>query len=228
MTPRVRRIAGAVVVLIALLFIGRWTVFYVAERWWAATISPDAASFLVRWQLLGLALDAGAILAASAWFAVQALLVARVIASVQVTHRLGNVQLREAIPTRLLLAAAVAAGILLGLITGAGAHTWREPIALAWQGVRYGVMDPFLHEDLGTFVVQVPVWDLGLRFAALLGVLGLVFCVVLYAGLGAVRREQRTLVVHADARRHLGVLAGFVALVIGAGSMIVIFGMGFT
>src|SRR4029077_3963622 len=110
------------------LFAGRWTVAFVAERWWAATISPAAAAFVSHWQLLGVALDAGAIILASAWFAVQALLVARVVASVQVTHRFGDLQLREAIPTRVLLAAAVAAGVLLGLIAGAGAHAWREPI----------------------------------------------------------------------------------------------------
>lgn len=220
MTPRLRRLVAAVVVLIALLFAGRWTVSFVAERWWATTISPAAASFVGSWQLLGLALDAGAILAASAWFAVQALLVARVVASVQVTHRFGDLQLREALPTRLLLAAAVTAGILLGLIAGAGAHAWREPIALAWQGVTYGVKDPFLHQDLGTFVAQLPAWDLGHRFAVLLALLGLAFCITLYAGIGAVRREQRAVVVHPDARRHLGALVAFVALVIGAGYLL--------
>jgi hypothetical protein len=220
MRPGLRRLIGAVAIVIALLFAGRWTVAFVAERWWAATLSPAAASFVGRWQLLGIALDAGAIILASAWFAVQALLVARVVASVQVTHRFGDLQLREAIPTRVLLVAAVAAGVLLGLIAGAGAHAWREPIALAWQGVTYGVKDPFLNEDLGTFVAQLPAWDLGHRFAALLALLGLGFCLVLYAGIGALRVERRTLVVHPDARRHLGMLVAFVALVIAAGYLL--------
>ncbi|HET6194982.1 MAG TPA: UPF0182 family protein, partial [Acetobacteraceae bacterium] len=102
----------------------------------------------------------------------------------------------------------------------AGAHAWREPIALAWQGVTYGVKDPFLNEDLGTFVAQLPAWDLGHRFAALLALLGLGFCVALYAGIGALRVERRTLVVHPDARRHLGILVAFVALVIAAGYLL--------
>jgi hypothetical protein len=217
MRPNLRRLLGAVAIVIALLFLGRWTVAFVAERWWAATISPAAAAFVARWQLLGSALDAGAIVVASAWFAVQALLVARVVASVQVTRRFGDLQLREAIPTRVLLVAAVAAGVLLGLIAGAGAHAWREPIALAWQGVTYGVKDPFLNEDLGTFVAQMPAWDLGHRFASLLALLGLGFCLALYAGIGALRIERHALVVHLDARRHLGILVAFVALVIAAG-----------
>ena len=220
MTPRVRRLAGAVAVLIALLLAGRWTASFVAERSWAATISPSAASFVSRWQLLGVALEAGAIVAASLWFAIQALLVARVIASVQVTRRFGDLQLREAIPTRLLLAGAASAGILLGLVAGAGAHAWREPIALAWQGVTYGVKDPLLNRDLGVFVAQLPVWDLGHRFVEILALLGLAFCTALYVGIGAVQREHGAVVIHPDARQHLGVLLAFVALVIGAGYLL--------
>ena len=36
MTARTRRYVGAAVALVALLLLGRWTVAFVAERWWAA------------------------------------------------------------------------------------------------------------------------------------------------------------------------------------------------
>jgi hypothetical protein len=220
MTARTRRVIGTLFVVVAFLFIARWSVSFVAERWWAATISPSATAFVTSWQLLGLALDAGAIVMASIWFAIQALLVARAIASVQVAHRFGNLQLREAVPTRVLLGGAIASGILLGLIAGAGAHSWREPILLAWQGVHYGVTEPLLKLDVGVIVGQLPAWDLFHRFAALLAVLGLALCLALYSGIGALRRDKGTLSVHPDARRHLGVLLAFVAIVIAVGYLL--------
>ncbi len=221
MTPRARRYIGALAVLVAVLFVGRWSVEFVAERWWAATISPATASFVTNWQLLGLALDVGAILIATVWFAIQALLVARAIASVQVTHRLGDLQLREAVPTRLLLGGAIASGVLLGLIAGAGAHAWRTPMVLASRGVTYGIRDPLLNLDIGVFVSQLPAWDLMHRFAVLLGVLGLGFCFALYSGIGAMRRERGTITMHLDARRHMGVLLSVVALTIAVGYRLV-------
>jgi len=217
MTSRTRRLLGAAVVLVLLLFAGRWSVELLAERWWAATIAPSAATFVTRWRLLGVGLDAAAMVIAAIWFALQALLVARAIASVQVTRRLGNLQLREAVPTRLLLAGAVGSGILLGLIAGAGAHEWRDPMLLSAQGVRYGLTDPLLNLDVGVYVSQLPVWDLLHRFATLLVFLGLLFCVMLYASIGAMSRDQQRVSVHADARRHLGVLLGLAALTIAMG-----------
>lgn len=217
MTPRTRRWLGAAVALVLLLFAGRWSVELVAERWWAATIAPSAAAFVTRWRLLGVGLDAAAMVIAAVWFALQALLVARAIASVQVTRRLGNLQLREAVPTRLLLAGAVGSGILLGLIAGAGAHEWRSPMILSAQGVRYGLTDPLLNLDVGVYVAQLPVWDLLHRFASLLVLLGLLFCVMLYAGIGAMSRDQHRVNIHADARRHLGVLLALAALTIAMG-----------
>ena len=216
MTPRLRRLTAGLAVLIVALFVGRWTVAFLTEHWWASSISAATGSFVATWRLLGLAIDAGAILVASAWFALQALLVARVVASVQVTHRFGDIQLREVIPTRWLLLAGVTAGILLGSIAGAGAHAWRDPIALAWHGVSYGIKDPILSEDLGVYLAQLPAWELAHRFAALLAVLGLAFCAALYGGIGALSIERRTLVLHPDARRHLGVLCSALALAIGA------------
>jgi hypothetical protein len=221
MTPRTRRLIGAIVAAFAVLFVGRWTVELVAERWWAATISSSAASFVTGWRLLGLALDVGAIVVASTWFALHALLVARTITSVQVSHRLGNLQLREAVPVRFLLAGAIASGVLLGLIAGSGAHAWREPMVLAWQGAHYGVVDPLLHEDIGVFTAQLPAWDLGLRFLVLLVVLGIGFCAALYGGIGAIRRTGRYAVtLHPDAQRHLGGLLAALAGVIAVGYLL--------
>ena len=46
MSPRALRLAAAFLLVVALLFAGRWAAALVAERWWAAEISPDAAGFV--------------------------------------------------------------------------------------------------------------------------------------------------------------------------------------
>ncbi len=211
---------GSIALVVALLYIGRWSVAFLSERWWAATISGPAAGLVVRWRLLGVALDIAAITVASCWFSLQALLVARTVATVSVSRQLGNLQLREAVPTRFLWMAGVGTGVLLGLITGAGARNWRAPVALAAQGLRYGVVDPLLGEDVGLYVAQLPVWDLAFNFAITLVLLGIVVTVMLYVGIGGIKREVRGLQIHPDARRHLGWLLAVLALVIASGYLI--------
>ncbi|MES2305854.1 MAG: UPF0182 family protein [Gemmatimonadota bacterium] len=220
MTPRTRRLLSGIAVVVVLLYVGRWSVAFLTERWWAATFSPAAVSAITRWRLLGLALDGAAILIASCWFALQALLVARAVATVSVTRNIGNLQVREAIPVRYLWVAGVCTGVLLGLITGAGARAWRGPVALAWQGVHYGVVDPLLGEDFGVYVAQLPVWELAHDFAVTLIVLGLAVATMLYSGIGGIKRDQKALVVHPDARRHLGGLLTLFAGVLAAGYLI--------
>ncbi len=220
MTTRTRRWLAVAAALVLLLLAGRWVVAFLAARWWAAALAPGASAVVTRWHLLGLLLDVGAIVIASCWFAGQALLVARAIGSVQVERRIGELRVREAVPTRLLIAGAVATGVMLGLLTGAGARAWRAPLALAWQGVHYGVTDPLLGVDLGILVAQYPVWRLAHQFALTLVLLGLAFATILYAGIGAIRRRERRFELHPDARRHLGGLLALLGLLIAVGYLL--------
>ena len=58
MSRRGRRLTGcARRDCILLLFAGRWTAVLLADRWWAAELSPAAAGFLTDWHLLRLTLD---------------------------------------------------------------------------------------------------------------------------------------------------------------------------
>ena len=220
MTSRARRLATGVALLVVALFVGRWTSDLLAERWWAATISPAAVGAVTRWRLLGLALDAFAVVGAACWFALQAVVVARAVASVQPAGQVGSLRLRATVPARLLLFAAIATGVLLGLVTGAGAREWRGPVALAWQGVHYGLRDPYLRTDLGIFVSQLPLWDVAHGFITLLVVLGLCFVGMLYVSIGAIRRENAVLIVHPYARRHLGMLFVALSAVISVGYLL--------
>ena len=220
MSPRAARLLRIGVLAVLLLFIGRWAADFLATRWWAAALSPATGAFTTRWMLLGLGLDLSAIAIASVWFAAQAMLVARAIGSVQVEELVGSARIRQPIPAHVLLLAGLGLGVLLGIITGAGARAWRAPLALAWQGVTYGVTDPLLGRDLGTFVAQLPLWNLAYGFAMSLSVLGLALAVALYLAIGAIQRRHGMIEVHGDARRHLGMLLAILAVVIAVGALL--------
>lgn len=220
MTSRTRRLLGGIALVVVLLYAGRWSVALLTERWWAAVLSPAAARAVTRWRLLGLVLDGAAVLVASCWFTLQALLVARAVATVSVARNIGNIQVREAVSTRFLWIAGICTGVLLGVTTGAGARAWRGPVALAWQGVHYGVADPVLGEDLGVYVAQLPVWELAHTFVITLTLLGLAVATMLYGAIGGIKRERRDLFLHPDARRHLGALLTLFAGVVAAGYLI--------
>ncbi len=221
MTPRVRRLLRLGTLAVLVLLVGRWTVDLLATRWWSATISPAAVGFLGKWMLLGLALDLTAIGVASTWFTAQAVLVARVIATVQVERHVGTHRIREPVPLRALLFGGAALGILLGVITGAGARAWRAPLALAWQGVTYGLTDPLLGRDVGVFVAQLPWWTLVHGFGLSLVLLGLLLAAMLYLAIGAISKQPDVgFTIHPDARRHLGALLAILALVLALGALL--------
>lgn len=220
MSPRTRRLVIGISAVVLLLLLGRFMVELLATRWWARAVSPAALHLTTRWQLLGAILDLTGILVASAWFALQAMVAARAVASVQVEHRIGGVSLRELLPTRLLLAGGLMLGVLLGLITGSGAREWRLPVALALEGVHFGIADPVTGADLGTWVARLPVWELAHSFAATLVVLGLILSALLYLAIGGLRWRRPRLHLHPDARRHLGSLLVLLALVIAWGYML--------
>ena len=84
MTRRTRNLAGAVLLLVLALYAGKWLTGFLAIRWWAATISPDAVAAVTRWQLLGLALASLSVTIASIWFVVQVWMVKATINAIHV------------------------------------------------------------------------------------------------------------------------------------------------
>ena len=212
MNRRGRRLIAAIAGLVALLFVGRWLAGLLADRWWAAQISPAAVDFLTDWHILRLTLDLAGFLLASAWFIGHLLIVYRAVGSVQVRRNVANLEFREALTPGILLAVAVGAGALLGLLVGTGgAERWQQ-VALAWQGVTYGVTDPLLQHDAGLYVAQLPAWRLAHGFALLLIVLALGIVFGLYILVGAVRWLEGRPAINDHARSHLGWLLTGLAL----------------
>lgn len=214
MPGRRGRLALLAAVLVALLFLGRWSTVLLAEYWWARALSPDGAAFLTWWHLVRILLDLGGILLASAWFVGNLLVVYRTIGSVQVPRQLANLEIREALTPRMLITITVIIGVALGLAAGSGLGSLTHAVLLAWQGVHYAVADPLLHRDLGVYVSQVPLWRQLHSFLLLLALLGLGTVILSYVLVGSLRWVSGRPAVSDHARRHLGWLLALLALLI--------------
>ncbi|MBA3319443.1 MAG: UPF0182 family protein [Gemmatimonadales bacterium] len=212
MNRRGRRLIAAIAGVVTLLFVGRWAAGLLADRWWAAQISPAAVDFLTDWHVLRVTLDLAGFLLASAWFIGHLFIVYRAVGSVQIRRNVANLEFREALTPGVLLAVAVGCGALLGLLVGTGGATRWQAVALAWQGVSYGLTDPLLRHDAGLYLAQLPAWRLAHGFALLLVVFALGVVFGLYALVGAVRWLEGRPAINDHARAHLGWLLTALAL----------------
>src|SRR3989475_10823675 len=92
------------------------------------------------------------------------LFVYRAIGSVQLPRRLGDLEIVEAVPQRLLLASTVACGLVYGcLLTLGTGDAWQEA-ALAARPPTFGIADPVLHRDVGYYLARLPLTELLLSF----------------------------------------------------------------
>ncbi|HXG45105.1 MAG TPA: UPF0182 family protein [Gemmatimonadales bacterium] len=214
MSPRTVRLILGVTLVVGLLFLGRWTAGLLADRWWASQVSPAAAAFVTDWTLVRVSLEAIGVVTACAWFVGHLLVVYRAIGSVQIHRQLGNLEIREAINTRVLEAISIAAGFLLGLVVGQGVGEWAPEIILALRAVPYGQADPLLGRDIGFYVTRLPFWRLLHGHLLLLVLLALAGVLALYVVIGAVAWRDRRPAINGHARAHLGLLSAMLALVI--------------
>ena len=157
---RARRLAALLAGLVALLFAGRWTAVLLADRWWAAELSPAAVALPHRlappprrsssWPASWSRRPGSS---ATCWSST-----ARS-GSVQVRRNVANLEFREALTPASLLALAVAGrGDPRASSSGSGRVAHAPQVALGWQGVSYGALDPLLQRDLGLYVAQLPLW----------------------------------------------------------------------
>src|SRR5207247_1558989 len=123
-TPARRRRAfvWAAAALVIALVGGRWLAIETAERAWAATVTGGdlylAARDLAR-------LVQGIILLVSlTWGIGNLYIVYRAIGSVQLPRRLGDLEIVEAVPQRVLLGGTLLAGAAFGLVLALGTGDW--------------------------------------------------------------------------------------------------------
>ena len=211
---------GAAGILILGLFAGRYAAEILADRWWAAQFSPEAAAMVTRWHLAQLALGAFGAAFAIAWFVLQMLVVLRAVGSVQILRDVGGVQFREVVRPTLLRVVAVGAGLGLGLITGLSlAGAW-QAVMLAGHGVTSAMVDPLLGRGAGWYLARLPLLRLLHDFALALALLAVLAVLMFYAIMGAVRLERRRPAINDHAQRHLGLLLAVLALVLAWGFLL--------
>jgi hypothetical protein len=220
MPARGRWLVGSLAALVVLLFAGQWVADFLADRWWGAALIPEAAGFLSGIHLLRLTLDVAAVLVATAWYAGHLLIVHRAIGSVHISRQVANLEIREAVTPATLLPLAVGIGAALGVVAGLGAGRDWPVLALAWQGVTYGITDPYFHRDLGVFAAQLPLWIVLHDFARLLAWSALGAVALLYTALGALRWQRGRPAMSDHARRHIGLLLAVGALVLSWGFLL--------
>lgn len=220
MWPRRGRLVLALLAVAVLLFAGRWVASFLADGWWSAQFSPAAAELVSRIHLLRLALDVAGVLSASAWFVGNLILVTRAVGSVQVPRHVGNLEFRETLTPGLLLAGAVGAGVVLGLVVGLDSSDYWPVVSLAWRGVSYGLVDPLLARDAGFYVAQLPLWRALHSFGLLLVLVALAAVITLYTVIGAVRMMGGRVAVNDHARAHMGWLLCAFAICLGWGYLL--------
>lgn len=193
-----------------LLVGGRWLALETAERAWAATIARGnvylAARDLAR-------LTRGIILlVAVSWGTANLYYVYRAIGSVQLPRRLGDLEIVEAVPQRVLLGGTLACGIVYGLLLALGTGDWWLQALLASRPPSFGIPDPVLHRDVGYYLGELP-WAMTCKNFALLGTTTAALLVaLLYLGIGSLRFHGWRPEASAHARAHLGLVLAFLGL----------------
>jgi hypothetical protein len=206
------------VALVAVLVGGRWLALETAERAWAHTVAGGdlyvtarRLSQLVRVTLLVLSVGWGT---AHLWW------VYRAIGSVQMPRRLGDLEIVEAVPQRLLLLGTIVTGLAYGVGISWGTGDYWLTAVLASSAPRFGILDPVLHRDLGFYAGELPWQSLQQGYATLAVALILALVSFLYVGMGSLRLQQGRIAVSAYARGHLGLLAACLAATIGWGALL--------
>jgi len=199
---------------VAALFAARWLAEAVADRLWADSVGVAAAHTDIA--LLRLAIGVGAFAVAGAWYTGNLLLLYRQIGAVQVPRQVGNLEIVEHVPRRYLLIGAVATGLGLAFVTSLGTGDLWSVRALA-DAEPVGTVDPVLGRDVGYYLFELP-WLRALRgVATWLTLVAFVLLALLYAAIGAIRRQERRLVFLPFARWHLAALSGTLALALAWG-----------
>ena len=208
----------AAVVIVVLLVGGRWLALETAERAWADSVAGGSVYLAAR----DLArLFRGVVLLLSvAWGTGNLYFVYRAIGSVQMPRRLGNLEIVEAVPQRVLLAGVLVSGLLFGFILAWGTGDWWLDAALASAPPQFGAADPVLHRDLGYYVAELPWAATRQGYVLLATTTAAVLVALLYLGLGSLRFTGFRPVASPHARVHLGILLACVALALVWGAVL--------
>ncbi len=211
-----RRVAGLVVAaVLILLFGGRWLAVRYTEHAWYASLGQSGRfwALLLRaiaWQVVAAFLFTG-------WYAANTWAVYRSIGAVHLPRRLGNLEIAEAVPPRVLRAIALGVALVLGLASTYAFTDLDEYVAL-YRSVRpLGMDDPILQRDAAFYVARLPLLELLHLGAAAATIVAAGLIVGLYLLTGNLTVSGRRVRLTPHGRTHLVLLLCALGLVLAWG-----------
>jgi len=208
---RKRRLAIAVASGAILLLLGRAFVFLYTDFVWYDSLG---AAPLWREKVCDqFILFTGGLTVAFMFAYVNLSAVRHSILSLALPRRIANVEFAEAVPVRVLDATALALAAVIAVATAAALPPWTD-IARVRAGARFGESDPYHQLDLAFYTSWLPL-EMGLH-AWMIVVATTVTVVVigLYALTPSLRWRDGALRLSGYARRHVGILAAVLLLMI--------------
>lgn len=209
-----RLLLGAFLLLLFLLFVGRWGVaIYVDLLWFGSLGLTEVYWTRALWEW-GARVFAGGLAGLMTWVNFRA--VALSFQGLQVRRKFGDLEIQEQLPDAyirwgmLLTAAFGAFWFATAVPQGTGLSTM-----LLVNGGRFGVLDPVLGQDMGFYVFVLPVLQGVVTYGFVLVLFLATLAIAGYAATGAIAWTGGRIVVSRAARLHMGVLASVALLLVG-------------
>lgn len=219
-----------------------------ARRWLIAIVAGTALLLIVGQRLAGwyvdyqwyLAMDAADVWRAKAWnlillrggtFMVGTLFVfanlyavRHSVVSLVLPRRVGNLEIGEEVPGRVLVIAVTVLSVIIGALLALPHDDW-VAVELIRHGAPFGETDPFFRADLAYWLYSLPL-ESALQLWAIVTLIAVALLVVfLYALTPSLRWESGRLVVTGYVRRHLFTLSGVLLLLLAWGYRLDAFGL---
>jgi len=201
-------------VLVA-LFGGRWiAVQYTAAIWYADLGQGAQFRRLLGDRLLWQFLTFGV---ASLWYGAHTFGVHASVGGVQLPRRIGNIEIAEAVPRRVLRGVAAGLALLLGLLTALTFQDLASFVTLFRAAAPLGLPEPVFGRDASYYLARLPLLETLHLLLTISVVTALLLVAGLYALTGSLVVRQRRLVASAHARIHLTAILAALALVLAWG-----------
>lgn len=214
MAGRGRRLAVVFLVAAGVLAAGHWLSVFVADRIWEADVTPAVAAAGFQRVLIEAGLEAALIAVAAGWLLLHFSIAARTALPVRPAPEREGVGWPRTIPRSVIPVVA----LVLGYLIGAGGARLADPLRLMLEGAAVGIRDPFLDEDLATYVGSFPFWSALQRKAVMLSLVALIGVTFLFALGGLITRAGRRIRVSPRGRGQLAVLLSIFAIVLAWGT----------
>ncbi|MBA2244353.1 MAG: UPF0182 family protein [Gemmatimonadetes bacterium] len=215
MWTRGRKAAVAAAALVLLLLVGgRIAAEFLVDLLWYRSLGY-AEVFWIRFNT-GLVvrtvagLVAGAVIFGNLW------VVARSLGNLRVRRRFGNIEIAERLPQIYVVGVVLLISLFSAWWLSAGMG---DPVmTLAYlRAVPWGVTDPIFGRDLSFYIFEYPFLNRVRTLVGLLGFWTMLLVGISYVATGALRWSEAGFTISRQARRHLGLLAAALLLVLAWG-----------